>query len=178
MDNKVEEILKSAEIMVREGGYNAFSFREIAKIVGIKSSSVHYHFPTKSDLGAAVAKHYTNNFLDHLGVPKQHIESGKNPIEFYVQTFKNALINDKRVCLCGILGAEINSLPSEVKNEIKIFFERNIEWLIESYTLIDIKGDLHKKALQTLSLLEGAMIMSNVFGDINYFDAATSEVTL
>ena len=57
MEKKEQAILKITEEMVRRGGYNGFSFREIAKQVGIKSSSVHYHFPTKEDLGVAVAKY-------------------------------------------------------------------------------------------------------------------------
>jgi AcrR family transcriptional regulator len=61
--NKAEEILDVAERMARTGGYNGFSFREIAKAVGIKAASVHYHFPTKDELGAAVARRYTERFL-------------------------------------------------------------------------------------------------------------------
>jgi len=54
-------ILEVAQEMVRQGGYNNFSFRNIATAVGIKSSSVHYHFSTKEDLGVAVAKYYTES---------------------------------------------------------------------------------------------------------------------
>ncbi len=60
--SKAEQILDAAERMARTGGYNAFSFREIAKEVGIKAASVHYHFPGKQDLGAAIAKRYTDRF--------------------------------------------------------------------------------------------------------------------
>ncbi|WP_345191535.1 TetR/AcrR family transcriptional regulator, partial [Gluconacetobacter tumulicola] len=41
--------------------YNVLSFREIAKAVGIKNASMHYHFPTKGDLGAALARRYTED---------------------------------------------------------------------------------------------------------------------
>ena len=53
--SKREALLKVAEDKVRKGGYNNFSFREIANEVGIKSASVHYHFKTKADLGAEPA---------------------------------------------------------------------------------------------------------------------------
>ena len=64
---KAEEILDAAETMARTGGYHGFSFREIAKQVGIKAASVHYHFPGKDDLGAAVTRRYTDRFLAALG---------------------------------------------------------------------------------------------------------------
>jgi TetR/AcrR family transcriptional repressor of nem operon len=41
MQDKEAAILKVTESMIRDGGYNSFSFRSIADAVGIKSSSVH-----------------------------------------------------------------------------------------------------------------------------------------
>jgi len=170
-----QKILEAAERMVREGGYNAFSFREIAKEVGIKSSSVHYHFPTKADLGAAVAVYYTDKFFKHIGEIDDLALDKKDPIKVYVQAFKNALTNDKRMCLCGMLGAEINGLPPAVAEQTKIFFERNIKWLTKAYALKDKRG-AKDKAIETLALLEGAMILSNVLGNAKAFDKATAYI--
>ena len=63
------EILDAAERAIRDRGYNAVSFRDLAAAVGVKSASVHHHFPTKADLGAAVARRYAERFLDALGDP-------------------------------------------------------------------------------------------------------------
>lgn len=54
-----EALMAAAKATVQARGYNALSFRELAKEVGIKSASVHYHFPTKGDLGAALARRHT-----------------------------------------------------------------------------------------------------------------------
>ena len=51
-------IMDAAERRMQLGGFGGFSFREIAADVGIKSSSVHYHFPTKDDLAAAVIRRW------------------------------------------------------------------------------------------------------------------------
>ena len=51
-------IMDAAERRMQLGGFGGFSFREIAADVGIKSSSVHYHFPTKEDLAAAVIRRW------------------------------------------------------------------------------------------------------------------------
>jgi TetR/AcrR family transcriptional repressor of nem operon len=126
MMSKKEELLKAAQLKVRSGGYNNFSFRELATEVGIKSASVHYHFPTKSDLGAALAHQYTDDFLTALGDPNELYAAGKNPINVYINLFRNALVQDKKMCLCGLLGAESDSLPEKVRYETKLFFERNI----------------------------------------------------
>lgn len=117
--SKKEELLKVAQLKVRSGGYNNFSFRELAAEVGIKSASVHYHFPTKSDLGAALAHQYTDDFLRVLGDPNELYAVGKNPIDVYINLFRNALVQDKKMCLCGLLGAESDSLPDKVRYETK-----------------------------------------------------------
>ena len=151
--------------MIREGGYNSFSFREIAVTVGIKSSSVHYHFQTKAHLGAAVARYYTDRFLESLGNP----EDLKDPVKTFVHAFEKVLLQDQGMCLCGLLGAEINGLPSKVINETKLFFERNTEWLTRAYDVNGNKKESRTKAIQTLAILEGAMIMCTVLRDNETF---------
>ena len=65
-----EQILDAAEKRARMAGYHGFSFRDVAEDVGIKSSSVHYHFPTKGDLCEALARRYTVRAADRLGDPR------------------------------------------------------------------------------------------------------------
>ena len=56
MNEILAAIMDAAERRMRIGGFNGFSFREIAADVGVKSASVHYHFPTKENLAAAVTR--------------------------------------------------------------------------------------------------------------------------
>ena len=50
------EIIDLAERLVRVRGYNGFSYRDLAEQIGIKTASIHYHFPTKADLGEAMVE--------------------------------------------------------------------------------------------------------------------------
>ncbi len=171
-------ILEAAEEMVRQGGYNCFSFRNIATAVGIKSSSVHYHFATKEDLGVAVTQYYTDKFLGSLGGnPDQLKARGEDPITSYVAAFRSALSEDKGMCMCGMLGAEADDLPDRIVNEIRQFFQRNVEWLEQAYRVKGCDEALvKKKALQALSCLEGAMLISNASNDLSIFDLSTEHL--
>jgi len=171
-DSKENQILQVAEDMVRKGGYNSFSFRKVADKVGIKSASVHYHFPTKGELAVAVAKRYTDNFINAIGQPEDIHKSGQCPIVVYISAFRSALTQDQGLCLCGMLGAEAGSLPQPVIEATKVFFARNVEWLERAYKCIGVQGEAKNKATQTVSLLEGAMIISNVMDDNTFFDSA------
>jgi len=168
---KKQQLLKAAEDKVRSGGYSNFSFRELAKEVGIKSASVHYHFPTKADLGAELARQYTDKFISLLGNPAEIKNTGENPIKIYAAQFRRALLEDNKMCLCGLLGAETDCLPEKVKQETKRFFRLNLDWLKIAHK----SGgsiNVEQKAANTLSLLEGAMMVSKALGDNHFFDQA------
>lgn len=165
------DILQITEKMIRTGGYNSFSFREIAKLIGIKSSSVHYYFPTKECLVATLIKEYTDDFIEKLGNPNKLTDSDNDPIKMYVDAFRKAIMDDNLMCLCGLLGAEIDILPTKVATEINDFFVRNIEWLTKAYnTKIPEKELAHQKSLEVISLLEGAMIVSKSLNNYSLFD--------
>lgn len=176
-------ILDAAEGMIRTQGYNGFSFRDIADAVGIKSASVHYHFATKADLGAAVARRYADRFMDELGDPSEKGISGPELLQRYVAIFRRAITRDKQMCLCGMLGAEIASLPAEVKEQVKSFFERSIEWLEmvlkksrpDSETHEEI---LRRRALTILAALEGAIIIARTMGSAEVLDDVVLEIVV
>ena len=173
---KAEEILDVAERMARIGGYNGFSFREIAKKVGIKSASVHYHFPGKAELGAAVARRYTERFLDGLGAPDEPGAEPEALLKRYVTAYRSALVDDGLMCLCGMLGAEIAYLPEVVAQEAKRFFEANIAWLTAVLARRGGEGDVRADALRMIATMEGALILARRLDDITAFDAATKEL--
>jgi len=52
--NTREHLLECAADLLQRVGYASFSFRDLADAVGIRAASVHYHFPTKADLGVAL----------------------------------------------------------------------------------------------------------------------------
>jgi TetR/AcrR family transcriptional repressor of nem operon len=165
MSDKATEIMDAAEWRIREGGYNGFSFRDIAADVGIKSASVHHHFPTKAALAAAVARRYTERF-------EAAVAGADGGVAAWRAAFRKALGEDGRMCLCGVLGAEGGVLPPEVAAEAKRFFARGVD------ALARIQGEptveRRQAALGILATLEGAMLLARTLGDPAVFDAATA----
>lgn len=165
----VTRILDIAERMARQGGYNSFSFRDIAAEIGIKPASVHYHFANKEALGAAIAERYTDNFLAALGEPGE--ESPDKMIRRYIAAYRSALLDDGLMCLCGMFGAEISHLPAPVAAKTRAFFERNMTWLEQVYTA---KGndaeEARTRAGALIAQLEGAMILARSLEDMALFD--------
>lgn len=168
-----QTILDAARRVVQARGYNALSFRELAKEVGIKSASIHYHFPTKGDLGAALAKRYTEDIAGYL---QQLLTESRDPtvmMDAYTAAFRAALENDNRMCLCGILAAEHHDLPAEVRVEVDGFTDANVLWLGKVLALKQPEADpdaLKRQALSVFGAIQGAQLVSRGRNDIAIYD--------
>ncbi len=157
-----EKIIAAAERRVRRKGFQALSFRDVAGDVGIKSSSVHYHFPTKKDLGEALIDTYTLKFkgqLDSIAMDDIH-----SALKSFVSLYENALVVDESVCLCAVLGAESMGLSFDMRSKTRAFFEMNVQWL---NTLLDYHHVNEDKsmALLIVTALEGGMVVASASHD-------------
>lgn len=164
MSDTTDAIMDAAEARIRAGGYTGFSFRDLARDVGVKSASVHYHFPTKDILAAAVARRYKDKFLASV---EQDIAAGHDVVAAWKAGFRRARDGDGGMCLCGTLGAAAGALPDEVLAEARAFFEAGLDQMTR-------RGLTAEKAAQVLATLEGAMLLANVLQRPAAFDEATT----
>lgn len=169
MSETAERLMDLAEERMREAGYHGFSFRELAAKIGIKSASVHHHFPTKADMAAAVARRYLERFLENVA-PKPG-ETGEDVIAVYRSAFRRSIEQDGGMCLSGMLGAESGGLPAEVAEEIENFFRRAVEDLAQRL------GGSEDRAFAVLATLEGALIIARAYGEVAAFDHAAASLT-
>lgn len=171
--DSASQILDIAERRMRQAGYNAVSYRDVAAEMGIKSASLHYHFPKKEDLGVALVQRYSDTFSKRLHERSTALSDPRDRIAAFVDLYRYALKEQQLVCLCAVLGAESPGLPPAIKAEVKSFFEANIRWLTKEYSEAQV-AEPARCAVTTLSLLEGAMIISSVNDDGNAFEAAAT----
>lgn len=156
---KKEQLIEITEKLIRERGYNGFSIKDLANTAGIKTSSVHYYFPEKKDLGVCVAQRYTETFKSALEkIDKE--QSLDKILHEYASLFEKSYMKDKHLCLCAVLASEKGSLPEAVSKETKNFFEENLKWLTETFSKKGAKAPMDK-ALLVLSTFEGTLLLSN-----------------
>jgi TetR/AcrR family transcriptional repressor of nem operon len=159
-------IMDAAERRMQLGGFGGFSFREIAADVDIKSSSVHYHFPTKDDLAAAVIRRWaeeTSKFID------QQLEKDPDPVRVWTKAFRRTALSEGRMCPCAALGTASQDLPPEVAREVKSFFKMCLDKLVA-------EGLSPPAAAELLSTITGALVLSNALGETAAYDRATAEL--
>jgi TetR/AcrR family transcriptional repressor of nem operon len=170
-----EQILDAAEKRVRVGGYDAMSFRDLADDVAVKSASVHYHFPAKSDLGVALVERYRARFFEELAA-RTGSAAPRQKLVAFVSLYRDALDKGGAICLCGMLGAESGGLPEVVARTVRGFFEANIAWVraaLEEGALSDAAND---DATLFVATLQGALILSASLDDLGVYDAAARRI--
>jgi TetR/AcrR family transcriptional repressor of nem operon len=168
VNRTAHRLMDLAEIRIRDAGYGGFSFRDLAADAGIKSASVHHHFPTKALMTAAVARRSADRFFAR--VVAQAGETPDDAIAAYRSAFKAELDRDGLMCLFGVLGAETGGLTPEVAHEILSFFQRCIADLS-----LRIGGpNATARAFQIMAALEGGMVLARVYKDIKAFDDAVA----
>jgi TetR/AcrR family transcriptional regulator, transcriptional repressor for nem operon len=159
-------IMDAAERRIQLGGFGAFSFREIAADVGIKSSSVHYHFPTKEDLAAAVVRRWRENTSEHID---KALEKDPNPIRVWRNAFRGTARSRGHTCPCTVLGAAAQDLPDQVATEVKGFFK-----MCENK--MTAQGLSKAEASKLLSAIIGALVVATALGDSAEYDRATADL--
>src|SRR5260370_33466369 len=158
MTDTREAIMSAACAMVQNRGYNALSFRELDGEVGVKSASVHYHFPPKGDLVCALARRYTDDLVVYLDGLLAACQDRQSCIRSYTGAFRDAL-RDNRMCLASILAAEQVDVPVEVRAELARFAEVNVQWLVKGRSARKTPAKpkaLHHRALATFAAAKAA----------------------
>src|ERR1700692_3337239 len=93
-------ILDAAERLAQTRGYNGFSYADIAAQLGVTKASLHYHFPSKAELGRALIERYRGLFGAALAEIDEHTREPQEKLKKYVGLYNSVLSND-RMCLCG-----------------------------------------------------------------------------
>lgn len=121
-------ILDVAQGLVQTRGFNGFSYADIAGALGITKAALHYHFASKADLGRALLTRYVDTFLAALAEIDRDVAAPPDRLAAYASLYVDVLAGD-RLCLCGMLAAERDTLPDEMRTAVVEFFDANITWL-------------------------------------------------
>jgi TetR/AcrR family transcriptional repressor of nem operon len=173
--NSSQRILDVAERLVQTRGFNAFSYADIAAALHVTKASLHYHYPSKSDLGTRLIDRYREAFLAALADIDRTSGTASERLARYVALYA-AVLQGNRMCLCGMLAAEFATLPKPMKSALKEFFDQNETWLTQVLASgreagqLEFGGNPRDIAQLLVSSLEGAMMLARSYGDAARFD--------
>ncbi|MBV6754005.1 TetR/AcrR family transcriptional regulator [Pseudomonas chlororaphis] len=171
-ENAREAILEAAKGAAQIHGYSGINFRSIADAVGIKNASIYYHFSSKADLGAAVARRYWEDTTRALEAIRAANPGPSSCLQVYPTIFRKSLEGGNRLCLSSFMAAEYQDLPEEVKGEVLTFADINVAWLAK--VLSDsglVSAEVcERRARAIYTAVAGAQLIARTRFDIGLFD--------
>ncbi len=173
--NTRRAILDLAESFLQERGFNGFSYAHIAFELGVKNAAIHYHFPSKEDLGCAVVKRYRDRFQLWINNTRVKDLSPQEKLDWFFGIYANLRADHGKVCLAGSLETEFNSLPDSLRQQTEGLTGELLAWLGSTLEegrgtgAFRFRGDPADKAALILSSLQGALQMARALGAEKFY---------
>ena len=159
---KALEIIQRTNELLALGGYNSFSYADLAELVGVRKASIHHHFPTKTDLvKATVALHRdaTRRGLQSLDqLTADPLDRLVDYSRFWAKCIQES---NPPICICALLAAELPAIPAEVADEVKGHFKDLHLWITATMKEGKSKGRMR---LADVPAAEAAMFMASIHG--------------
>ena len=181
LGSTAERTLGVAERLVQVRGLNGFSYADVANELDVTTASSHYHFRGKAELGEALIARYSARFADSLERIDRDVAHAPAKLDAYVAIYSGLLQGD-RICLCGMLAAEYETLPTPMRGAVTKFFEDNEAWLTnvlaqgQADGSLSITGTPGDASQMILNGLEGAMLIARTYGGLTRFESSASRL--
>ncbi len=163
--NRKDEILEIATELVQTRGYSAFSYQDLSNRLGITKASIHHHFPSKEDLGKAVAEKYNADVRATLAEIRRKSDDPWVQLEGYVQFVLEIIKTQDRICAAGSVQSEINVVPEAMGKSMCSLAQYVVGWIS---TVIKNGRDLGVMDFPGTPDNQGAMIFSAAQGAMQY----------
>ena len=175
-----DEIIRCARALIISGGYNGFSYADIADVIGIRKASIHHHFPTKVDLVRTLLERYREEFEAGIAEIERSFPDPMDRLRAYIG-FWEGCIGDPTTafCVCALLASEMPLLPQEITQELRTHFLALSAWLTSALERcadqgsIVLNGTAHAEAETFMATVHGAMLSARAYGDAKVFSTIT-----
>nr|WP_315249845.1 TetR/AcrR family transcriptional regulator [uncultured Duganella sp.] len=171
-----DDILACSRTLIVSGGYNGFSYADIAEVVGIRKPSIHHHFPSKAELVKTLVERYlaeTEHGIENL---ERAIPGPLDLLRTYIGYWKTC-IGDASApfCVCALLASELPALPEEVALQVRAYFRFLSGWLASvlergaQQGVIVLAHAPRVEAEAFMATVHGAMLSARAYGDADIF---------
>lgn len=171
MASTKDTIVQLGDELMRKKGYNAFSYADISRQIGIKNAAVHYHFPTKPDLANAIVSWHSEHF-DRF-VEKAASRNEADQLKMFLNFYTSIQVSGK-LCVIGSFATDWNSMESEVQTEVQDFTNKVLNWLTtildngRNEELLNFDGNPKTEALRILTNMFAGTQLARITGSDDF----------
>lgn len=173
---KAQEIIERTNELLAVGGYNGFSYADIAERVGVRKASIHHHFPAKADLVKATVAQHRYAIRQGLQALQQSVPDPHERLVAYGRYWAECIQASKPpICICALLAAELPTLPEAVAEEVTAHFNDLQQWIAQAMGEGVEKGVMRLveteagEAAMFMAAIHGAMLSARATGNPSVF---------
>jgi AcrR family transcriptional regulator len=163
-----DDIINLADEFIRTRGFNAFSYADIAEALKVQRPAIHYHFPTKADLGVGVID------KECQIISWQRYESKDLPGDIQLKKIVERFFDRSRkgtICLTGSLTPDYATLPLSMQLKVREMVDTILDWMTiclekgRAEKRLHFQGKAKDRALTVISGLLSSLLLSRILGE-------------
>jgi len=167
-----DHIIQVGDQLIREKGFNAFSFYDISKKLKIKNASIHYYFQTKTDLGVSIVDDHRKKLHALIKVT-----SVKNPLiklNAFLAIYSRIKSEDK-VCLVGSLATDLKTVDARIAENLSAFANEILAWVTsileegKQKQVFTFQGTARIKAMMIITNMLAALQLSRLTNEADFY---------
>ncbi|WP_427306778.1 TetR/AcrR family transcriptional regulator [Cupriavidus sp. H39] len=173
-----ERLVEHALVLIRRRGFNGFSYRDLAELVGVKTSSIHYYFPSKDDLVLEAVREYSARKRARLQAIDTTLPCAEQARR-YLEPLRAGACTDQ-ACVVGMLSADVLAMPEAVRAAMQDFTRLNEQWLARLLEQAAARGAApfplppQQLAQVIFGALQNGLTSARLFGTWERVDAAAA----
>lgn len=177
-----DRILDIAQDLLQSRGFHAFSYQDIAEALGIKKASIHYHFPSKADLGAALSERHAARTRDYLDAVTAAGRPVADQLDAFFKPFVHIASSANCMCAGGMVAAEFPTLDLAMQRPMQSFFKSLHTWLVRllergrAENVFTFAGSPAVRADTVIASLEGMILLALVRKDGSFVKAMIKDI--
>lgn len=180
LSSTADDILACARSLIIAGGYNGFSYADIAAVVGIRKASIHHHFPSKVDLVRTLVQLYREDARAGFAELARTAADPREQLANYAAYWEKCITEaSDPFCVCALLASELPALPPAVAAEVRLHFETLSAWLTSAFErgaasgLFHLAGTPQAEAETFMAIVHGGMLSARAQDDPSLFGTIT-----
>jgi TetR/AcrR family transcriptional repressor of nem operon len=183
LSTTADDILACARSLIVAGGYNGFSYADIADVIGIRKASIHHHFPSKVDLVRTLVSRYREEAEAGIAKLELQVFDPLEQLRFYVGYWEACIADASApICVCALLASQLPVLPEEIGLEVRAHFRALSAWLTSvlergaRHGQLQLTGPPRAEAEAFMATVHGAMLSARAYGDPKIFSVVISPI--
>lgn len=170
-----KRILDAAAELFQRRGFSGFSYQHIAAQLGVRNAAIHYHFPSKADLGVALLARYRDSFRWWAEqVERQGLTPAQKLAGFL--ELENRYCQEGKVCPLGVICVEFENVTPAVQGEAAGLASDLESWLAavleegRRAQELHLEGASRTAAIAILAQLQGGLQLARLRGSRHFLD--------